>query len=70
VPNPFEDEERRYVVLVNDEGQYSLWPADIDAPRGWAAEHGPSSRQACLAHIEEHWTDMRPASLVRAMARD
>ncbi|MEU7735437.1 MbtH family protein, partial [Streptomyces griseus] len=25
--NPFEDEDGTYLVLVNDEGQHSLWPA-------------------------------------------
>ena len=28
--NPFEDENGTYVVLINDEGQYSLWPDFID----------------------------------------
>jgi MbtH protein len=70
VANPFEDDDRRYLVLVNDECQHSLWPADIDVPRGWAVRHGPGGRQACLAYAEEHWTDMRPASLIRAMERD
>jgi MbtH protein len=70
VPNPFEDDDRRHVVLVNDERQYSLWPAHIDVPSGWAVVHGPGSRQACLDYVEEHWTDMRPASLVRAMEGD
>ncbi|MEU6919494.1 MbtH family NRPS accessory protein, partial [Streptomyces sp. NPDC002285] len=25
--NPFENDEASYFVLVNDEGQHSLWPA-------------------------------------------
>jgi len=25
--NPFEDNESDYLVLINDEGQHSLWPA-------------------------------------------
>ncbi|MDT0269141.1 MbtH family protein [Streptomyces sp. DSM 44915] len=65
--NPFDDEDGRFYVLVNDEGQYSLWPAFAEVPAGWEIRHGEDSRQACLAHIEEHWTDMRPASLVAAM---
>jgi hypothetical protein len=32
--NPFEDENGTYVVLINDEGQYSLWPNFIDLPAG------------------------------------
>lgn len=32
--NPFEDENGTFLVLVNDEGQYSLWPAFLDVPAG------------------------------------
>lgn len=62
--NPFEDENASYLVLVNDENQHSLWPVAIDVPEGWRTVHGASSRQECLAYVEENWTDMRPASLV------
>lgn len=63
--NPFEDDDRDYLVLVNDENQHSLWPADIDVPAGWSVAHGPASRADCLAHVEATWTDLRPASLTR-----
>ncbi len=66
--NPFEDEDGSYLVLVNDENQHSLWPAWLDVPAGWRTTHGPDTRANCLAHIEEHWTDLRPASLVAAIA--
>ncbi|MFC8005164.1 MbtH family protein [Streptomyces olivaceus] len=62
--NPFEDDEARFLVLVNQENQHSLWPAFAEVPGGWEVAHGEDSRAACLAHVEEHWTDMRPASLV------
>ncbi|GAA4703564.1 MbtH family protein [Phytohabitans rumicis] len=65
--NPFDDPDGRYLALVNDEGQYSLWPAFADVPDGWAVAHAEDSRDACLAHIEQHWTDMRPRGLVAAM---
>ncbi|MFG2905202.1 MbtH family protein [Kitasatospora sp. NPDC048286] len=66
--NPFEDADGTYLVLVNDENQHSLWPAFAEVPAGWTVAHGPDTRQACLDHVEANWTDMRPASLVRAMA--
>ncbi len=66
--NPFEDPDARYVALVNDEGQYSLWPAAIAVPAGWTVAVEESTRAECLAFIEEAWTDMRPLSLVRAMS--
>ncbi|BAU88350.1 MbtH family protein [Streptomyces laurentii] len=66
--NPFENADGRYLVLVNDEGQHSLWPDFAEVPAGWEVAFGESDRQACLDHIEANWTDMRPKSLVRAMA--
>lgn len=68
--NPFEDEQAEYLVLVNDEGQYSLWPVFIDIPNGWRATGPKGERRLCLAWIDEHWTDMRPLSLVRQMEED
>jgi MbtH protein len=68
--NPFEDESATYLVLINDEGQHALWPTFIEVPRGWTVAHPANSRQACLDYVNQHWTDMRPRSLVNAMAAD
>jgi uncharacterized protein YbdZ (MbtH family) len=65
--NPFEDENREYLVLVNEEEQYSLWPAFRDIPAGWSAVGPRGKRKECLDWIEANWTDMRPKSLVKAM---
>lgn len=65
--NPFEAEDGSFLVLVNDELQYSLWPSYIEVPAGWRVAFGEAPRQACLDHINEHWTDMRPKSLQDAM---
>lgn len=65
--NPFDDDTIEHLVLVNEEGQYSLWPAFAEVPAGWTPIHGPDTRQACLEHVEANWTDMRPKSLVEAM---
>ncbi|GAA4238439.1 MbtH family protein [Actinomadura meridiana] len=62
--NPFENPDASYLVLVNDEGQYSLWPRFAEVPAGWETAFGPDGRQSCLDHIERTWTDMRPNSLV------
>jgi MbtH protein len=56
-----------YAVVVNDEEQYSIWSASRELPAGWKQVGVTGSKQECLAHIEEVWTDMRPASLRRAM---
>ncbi|HSA48837.1 MAG TPA: MbtH family protein [Yinghuangia sp.] len=64
--NPFDDEDGTFLALVNDEGQYSLWPEYLAVPEGWTVAHGPAPRAACLEHIETAWTDMRPRTLVAA----
>ncbi|MFI2410887.1 MbtH family protein [Streptomyces sp. NPDC018947] len=65
--NPFEDENGSYLVLVNAEGQHSLWPSFAEVPAGWERVFGEDARQACLDYVERNWTDMRPKSLVEAM---
>ena len=64
--NLFEDADARYLVLVNDEGQHSLWPANVAVPDGWVTAHDTDSRANCLEYVKNQWTDMRPHSLVRA----
>jgi MbtH protein len=66
VTNPFDDEQGTFMVLINDEGQHSLWPAFVDVPAGWQVAHAEDSRSNCLAYIEESWTDLRPRSLIEA----
>jgi MbtH protein len=62
--NPFEDPQGRFLVLVNAEQQHSLWPSFAEVPAGWRTVFGEDTREACLAYVESHWTDLRPASLV------
>ncbi|MGW1198621.1 MbtH family protein [Streptomyces sp. NPDC002536] len=61
--NPFEQSDRSYRVLVNSEGQHSLWPATNEVPAGWTTALEAAPREECLAYVETHWTDMRPQSL-------
>jgi len=64
---PSDDDKRIYKVVVNEEGQYSIWLADRRLPAGWSEEGMQGPKEACLAHIGTVWTDMRPLSLIRAM---
>jgi MbtH protein len=48
---------------LNDEEQYSIWPADRENPLGWYDEGTSGAREECLDHIEAVWTDMRPRSV-------
>jgi MbtH protein len=61
--NPFEDEDSGYYALINEEGQYSLWPTFVAIPKGWSTVYGSDSRAACLKFIEQNWTNMRPKNL-------
>ena len=56
-----------YKVVLNQEEQYSIWPADKNSPPGWRDEGKQGTKQECLKHIGEVWTDMRPLSLRRQM---
>lgn len=56
-----------FQVVVNDEEQYSIWPAEEPRPAGWRGSGFTGTRQECLDHIETVWTDMRPRSLREAM---
>ncbi|MBS2533491.1 MbtH family protein [Catenulispora sp. NF23] len=63
----FADESRDFLVVVNHEEQYSIWPADREPPAGWRTEGPPRPKAECLARIDREWTDLRPLSLRRAM---
>ncbi|GAA3545764.1 MbtH family protein [Streptomyces chartreusis] len=65
--NPFDNENGTFLVLVNDEGQHSLWPVFAEIPQGWTTAFGEASRAECLEFVEQNWTDMRPKSLVARM---
>jgi MbtH protein len=58
-----ETDDRAYRVVLNDEEQYSIWWADREPPAGWRADGTEGTKDQCLAHIGEVWTDMRPLSL-------
>ncbi|MFE9564784.1 MbtH family protein [Streptomyces sp. NPDC006487] len=60
-------DDRTYLVVHNDEEQYSIWWADRELPAGWTAEGTQGSKDECLARITEVWTDMRPRSLRERM---
>ena len=56
-----------YQVVVNEEEQYSIWPADREMPLGWRGVGKQGLKEECLAYIKEVWTDMRPLSLRKQM---
>ena len=56
-----------YDVVINDEEQYSIWPADRDNPLGWRDGGKTGPKAECLEYIKTVWTDMRPLSLRKSM---
>jgi MbtH protein len=62
------DENSNFVVVVNHEEQYSIWPDYKAIPAGWREAGKSGKKDECLQWIDEVWTDMRPLSLRQAMA--
>ena len=58
----YEDDGRTYMVVINHEEQYSIWPADRILPAGWLAVGMSGSEADCLSYIGAVWRDMRPRS--------
>jgi MbtH protein len=55
--------EDEYRVVVNDEEQYSIWPAFRALPLGWSDAGKTGTKSDCLEFVEQTWTDMRPRSV-------
>ncbi len=62
-----ETDDTIYRVVMNHEEQYSIWPEYRELPLGWRDAGKTGSKEECLDHINEVWTDMRPLSLRKKM---
>jgi MbtH protein len=60
-----EEDVTTYIVVKNDEEQYSIWAAERPVPAGWQPLGVSGTKAVCLEYIRTHWTDMTPASLRR-----
>ncbi len=58
-----ERDDLAYIVVTNDEDQFSIWPAYREVPRGWQVRSCSVNKQTCLDYIRTHWKDMNPRSL-------
>lgn len=61
------DDDTEFLVVMNADEQYSIWPSYKDVPAGWSAVGVSGRKDVCLKYIDETWTDMRPLSLRRAL---
>ncbi|MEU7631610.1 MbtH family NRPS accessory protein [Nocardia sp. NPDC049220] len=62
--NPFDDDAAKFYVLINAEGEHSLWPVFVAVPDGWTIAFGAAHRKSCLRYAQTHWVDPRPVSLI------
>jgi MbtH protein len=58
-------QDERFLVVVDDEQQYSIWPARQALPAAWRDAAFAGARAECLAHIAREWSDLRPLSVRR-----
>jgi MbtH protein len=61
------EDNTNYKVVLNHEGQYSIWPADRENALGWKDAGKLGTKAECLAYIKEVWTDMRSPGLRKRM---
>lgn len=66
----FDDDDREYTVVFNDEEQHSIWPVSRAIPAGWHEAGVRGDKSACLEYIGKVWTDMRPKSLRDSVTAD
>ena len=62
-----QDDDRTYIVLINEEEQYSLWLKDKKIPAGWKSVGKEGTKAECVSYVDSVWTDMRPLSLRKKM---
>jgi uncharacterized protein YbdZ (MbtH family) len=62
-PEAGPEDKTVYVVVINDEKQYSMWPMEQPIPAGWKSTGKTGTKQECLDFIKTVWTDLRPESL-------
>jgi MbtH protein len=67
--NESEQDQIVYKVVINQEEQYSIWPADRENAQGWREVGKQGPKQECLDYINEVWKDMRPLRLRKQMDR-
>jgi MbtH protein len=63
--NSTSDDARVYVILKNNEEQYSLWLKGNEVPAGWQPVGMEGPKAECLQYVKEVWKDMTPLSLRR-----
>jgi MbtH protein len=63
-----DDRIRTYVVLINHEEQYSLWPSHKSIPAGWSSTGISGAKAECTEYVDRVWTDITPLSVRKRLA--
>src|SRR4051794_3945363 len=63
------DKNTLYNVVIDIEERFSIWPKEQRIPPYWKGEGFNGTKQECLDYIQRVWTDMRPLSLKKEMAK-
>ena len=62
-PNGLSMSDDAFVVVVNDEGQHSIWPAPRPVPRGWREAGFRGTHGDCMTYVDDVWPDITPLSV-------
>jgi non-ribosomal peptide synthetase component F len=63
ITKPGETTLDAFVVVLNEEGQHALWPAESDVPAGWRRASPVVPASEGVAAIDDAWPDVTPASV-------
>jgi MbtH protein len=61
--------EDNYQVVVNEIGQYSVWPTTKDCPLGWSVTGFAGTKPECLDHIGQTWQQLNGFPLASESAQ-
>jgi MbtH protein len=65
-----EDAARAYVVLINEEEQYSLWLSHKAIPDGWKTTGVSGTKAECVEYVDNVWKDITPLSVRQRLAKE
>lgn len=56
-----------YKVIINAEGQYSIWQENVELSPGWRDVGKSGTEKECADYLKKTWKDLRPVSLQKEM---
>ncbi|THB85438.1 MbtH family NRPS accessory protein [Pantoea allii] len=57
------NDENVFEVVLNDNGQFSIWDIKKETPCGWHKAGVRGSKEVCLSYIKNTWTNILITSL-------